>query len=615
MRNLTYRSVASLVYRLMSLVFLVATLAAGAAEAQINAYVTNQTNNTVSVIDTATNTITATVSVGATPGGIAITPNRAFVYVCNVSGNSVSVIDTATNTVTATVPVGSTPFSVAITPNGAFAYVANLRGNNVSVIATATNTVAATVAVGAFPIAVAITPNGAFAYVANEGGNSVSVIATATNTVAVTVTGTRLPFSVAVSPNGASAYVGHFLSPGVGAVSVIDTATNTITATVAVGNQPDGIAFTPNGAFAYVANFVGSSVSVINTASLTVTATISSAAARTPSAVAITPNGAFAYVANFNSNNASVIDTAANAIAALIPGLAGPAGVAITPNRAPVAKCKNVTVAAGPSCTANASVNDGSFDPDGDTITTSQSPAGPYPLGTTSVTLTVTDSFGASSQCTATVTVVDTTPPVITLNGASTITVECATGFVDPGATAFDNCAGSVPVAASGSVNLGVPGSYTITYTASDGANAAVATRTVIVVDTTPPMLALKPSIALWPPNHKYRTVTIADMIAGVSDGCNTSVGLNSVVITRVTSDEGSLAGNDILIAPDCRSVQLRSERDGGGDGRVYTITLRVTDSSGNSTTGIFRVTVPHSQNGDPAVDSGIRYTVTSLCP
>lgn len=88
-------------------------------------------------------------------------------------------------------------------------------------------------------------------------------------------------------------------------------------------------------------------------------------------------------------------------------------------NRAPVAMCASTTVAAGPSCTASTSVDNGSFDPDsGDTITLSQSPPGPYPLGTTSVTLTVTDNHGASSQCTATVTVVDNTPP--TISGPST---------------------------------------------------------------------------------------------------------------------------------------------------------------------------------------------------
>ena len=79
-------------------------------------------------------------------------------------------------------------------------------------------------------------------------------------------------------------------------------------------------------------------------------------------------------------------------------------------NQAPVAKCKDVIKSAGPSCEADASINNGSFDPDaGDTITLVQSPAGPYSLGSTPVTLTVTDSKGASSQCTGTVTVVDNT--------------------------------------------------------------------------------------------------------------------------------------------------------------------------------------------------------------
>jgi hypothetical protein len=74
-------------------------------------------------------------------------------------------------------------------------------------------------------------------------------------------------------------------------------------------------------------------------------------------------------------------------------------------NNEPVPRCKNITVAA---CMADASINDGSFDPDGDPVTVTQTPAGPYPVGTTTVTLTATDNHGASSQCTATVTVTST---------------------------------------------------------------------------------------------------------------------------------------------------------------------------------------------------------------
>ena len=57
-----------------------------------------------------------------------MTPDGAFVYVAGFNSNTVSVIDTATNTVTATVPVGGRPSGVAVTPDGAFVYVANLLG-------------------------------------------------------------------------------------------------------------------------------------------------------------------------------------------------------------------------------------------------------------------------------------------------------------------------------------------------------------------------------------------------------------------------------------------------------------------------------------------------------
>jgi len=106
--------------------------------------------------------------------------------VTNQSANNVSVIDTASKSIMATVPVGNNPVGLAIAPDGAFAYIANYLSNSVSVISTATNTVVNTIAVGAAPITVAITPNGASAYVPNDGSNNVSVIDTASNTVTAT---------------------------------------------------------------------------------------------------------------------------------------------------------------------------------------------------------------------------------------------------------------------------------------------------------------------------------------------------------------------------------------------------------------------------------------------
>jgi len=84
-------------------------------------------------------------------------------------------------------------------------------------------------------------------------------------------------------------------------------------------------------------------------------------------------------------------------------------------NSAPDANCRNVTVSADETCAADANVDDGSFDQDGDPITLSQSPPGPYPHGDTSVILTVIDDKGASDTCEATVTVVDDTPPSLSV--------------------------------------------------------------------------------------------------------------------------------------------------------------------------------------------------------
>jgi hypothetical protein len=70
---------------------------------------------------------------------------------------------------------------------------------------------------------------------------------------------------------------------------------------------------------------------------------------------------------------------------------------------------------------------------------------------------------------------------------------------------------------------------------------------------------------------------------------------------------------NDIVIASNCKSVQLRSEREGDGNGRVYTVTFKVRDAAGNVGTANAKVYVPHN-NGDNAVDSGVHYTVNSSC-
>jgi hypothetical protein len=248
-------------------------------------------------------------------------------------------------------------------------------------------------------------------------------------------------------------------------------------------------------------------------------------------------------------------------------------------------------------------------------------------VGTYAVNYSAVDAAGLqAAPVTRTVQVVDTTAPVVTLVGASPIRVECATGFTDPGATAVDSCVGALPVSVSGSVNPNVVGSYTLAYSATDpSGNTGAAARAVNVADSTAPQLTvIATSPVLQPPDHRYVTFAVSGGLAtAASDTCDATVGLGSVVITQVTSDEpdnGNGDGNtvnDIVIAGDCRSVQLRAERAGPLNGRVYKVTLKVTDASGNSTTQVVKVFVPHDTTdltGSTVVDDGAMNTVTSSC-
>lgn len=240
--------------------------------------------------------------------------------------NQVAVIETAENTVVATVTTEeSAPFGVAITPDGSAAWVSHLAGA-VSVIDTATNTVAATVPVEGELTDLAITPGGDFAYVTNTSADVVVVIDTATHSVHASVPVDDAPSGIAITPDGEHAYVANVRSD---TVSVISVAANAVVATVPVSGGPASVAVTPDGEFAYVANQLTGTVAVIETAGNTVVSSVD--VGDTPIDVAIQPDGAFAWVTNIFSDNISVIDTSLHALAETVPAGLLPEGIAIAP--------------------------------------------------------------------------------------------------------------------------------------------------------------------------------------------------------------------------------------------------------------------------------------------
>ena len=268
----------------------------------------------------------------------------------------------------------------------------------------------------------------------------------------------------------------------------------------------------------------------------------------------------------------------------------------------PQALCqaRTVNTDAGVCTASGVSIDNGSFDTFGGAAPTlSQLPPNPYPLGITAVTLRATDSDNLFNTCVAPVTVNDNQPPILS-NVPAAITVEqtalAGTPVTVPLPTATDNCA--VVTVVSDAPAVFPLGTTTVTFTAKDGSgNVATATTTVTVVDTTPPVinaLVATPN-SLWPPNHRMVAVAVT---VDVTDICDLTPTCTIVSVASNEPINGPGDGNtdpDWLITGDL-TVQLRAERAGPGSGRVYEITVRCTDDSGNSSQKVVAVTVAHDQ-------------------
>ena len=210
-------------------------------------------------------------------------------------------------------------------------------------------------------------------------------------------------------------------------------------------------------------------------------------------------------------------------------------------------------------------------------------------VGTYTVTYDVSDSNGnAAVQVTRTVSVVDTTVPVITLTGEPTVTTEVGATYTEQGATATDNYDPALTVVVGGdTVDTSIVGTYTVTYNVSDSnGNAAVqVTRIVSVVDTTVPLITLtgEPTVTT------EVGATYTDQGATATDNYDPAL---TVVVGGDTVDT-SIVG-------------------------TYTVTYNVSDSNSNAAVQVTRIvsvvdtTVPLiTLTGEPTVTTEVGATYT----
>ena len=249
------------------------------------------------------------------------------------------------------------------------------------------------------------------------------------------------------------------------------------------------------------------------------------------------------------------------------------------------------TAASDPAITAFLNGASASDAADGPIATVDNDAPVVFPLGTTTVNFSVTDSDGNTGTAQATVTVTDQDAPVITLLGLASITLSVGDPFTDPGATAADNVDGNLTpaIVAGGSVNTGSVGIYTLTYDVSDtAANAAVqVTRSVSVQDAGAPVV--------MPP----APITVAAIDASGTAASDTA-------IADFLADASAFDTVDGAITP---TNDAPTQFPLG----VTTVTFSATDASSN--TGQAQATVTVSDLTDPAVTAPADITVAATGP
>jgi RHS repeat-associated protein len=341
----TIPSQSTAVAMLMLAFFIAAFALPGKAQAQ-KAYVP-QATGAISVINLATNALCtpstcvsgATYPISVTTSaltGVAVLPNGTAAYIADATANKVYVINTATDTVSATITVSSNPSYIVASPDGQHVYAAVTTGTStfgVAVISTATNTVTSTIAIPStysFSIisGLVASTDGSEIYVAGAtvlDGGAMFIYSAAPGASTATFVNELAGGSLdGISPTGSTLYI--YTSAGFGAVSTAAGATPTYVSSTAGGQM----VISADGATGYIARSSG--LEVVNLASLSVTTTVSIS---NTLYVALSPNGNTVYVTSGTTSAPTVTPVLAASDSALtaisLPASSGPEGIGIQP--------------------------------------------------------------------------------------------------------------------------------------------------------------------------------------------------------------------------------------------------------------------------------------------
>jgi YVTN family beta-propeller protein len=275
-------------------------------------FVTHQSANTVSVFDPSSNAVITTFSTDTSPRCVHLSPGGKYVYVASVSSFTVNVYRTSDYTKVATITTPTAPYSICSNANGDKIYIAD-TGTKIYVVDAATNTISKTITSTASGYGQMYRYEDKI-YAAKKAANKVVVIDTTTDTISTYINVGSQPTDVTGNTILGKVYVAN---NGATTLSVINPETDTVTSTVDLGkNNPAEMTIKSDGSRLYIPCVYSNCVVIVDTSTDTVVTTID--VGSLPRGSAIEPNNGYVFVANFNNTNLSVISTATNTLTASI---------------------------------------------------------------------------------------------------------------------------------------------------------------------------------------------------------------------------------------------------------------------------------------------------------
>lgn len=223
--------------------------------------------NTGSVLfyDAETDVLLKTVSVGNHPAHVVYSKDGKYVLVTNNEDDTVSVIDASSYEVKTTISTGKGPHGFRISDNSQYAYIANMGEDTVSVINIDTLIEERKIEVGKTPVTTGITSDGKTLAVTLFAENAMAILDLETNESVKVDVGFG-PAQVYIGPDDKYAYVanqGTEDKPS-SSMSIVDLVSKTVVAEIETGKGAHGVVTSADGKFAYVTNMFENTVSIIN---------------------------------------------------------------------------------------------------------------------------------------------------------------------------------------------------------------------------------------------------------------------------------------------------------------------------------------------------------------